>query len=184
MGGSSAGGHQHYPNLGTSTMPASRPQSNSFSGSFGGNTSSTANNRSSGGNRGSTSASTSNGGGSNQDAAVRTCVEMGFSASRARQVLEAVGWDVMKAVAVLADDGPGGGGGSSSSGGGSTSGSRSRSPSSVAPPGKKELRFKIPANVKPGMTVTIADGSSGKRHSVRVPANAKPGTELRIFVDK
>lgn len=109
---------------------------------------------------------------------------MGFSASRARQVLEAVGWDVMKAVAVLADDGPGGGGSSSSSsGGGSSSGSRSRS-SSVAPPGKKELRFKIPANVRPGMTVTIADGKSGKRHSVKVPANAKPGTELRIFVDK
>ena len=69
--------------------------------------------------------------------------------------------------------------GSSSLGGG-----RSRSASSPAPPGKKELRFKIPSNVKPGMTVTIADGSSGKRHSVRVPANAKPGTELRIFVDK
>ena len=57
-------------------------------------------------------------------------------------------------------------------------------PTSNVPPGKKELRFKIPNNVKPGMTVTIADGQSGKRHSVRVPQNAKPGTELRIFVDK
>jgi hypothetical protein len=107
---------------------------------------------------------------------------MGFDASRARQVLEAVGWDVMKAVAVLTDDGAGGS--SSTTSNGSSSGGRSRSSSSPAPPGKKELRFKIPSNVKPGMTVTIADGQSGKRHSVRVPQNARPGTELRIFVDK
>merc|ERR1712166_669619 len=182
-------GHQHYPNLGpssssSSSMATSRPASNSFSGRSNGSTASFS---SPPRRNPSSNSSGSSGGGSKKDTAARTCVEMGFDASRSRQVLEAVGWDVMKAVAVLTDDDTSGGSSGGSSGGGGSSslgGGRSRSASSPAPPGKKELRFKIPSNVKPGMTVTIADGSSGKRHSVRVPANAKPGTELRIFVDK
>jgi len=178
-------GHQHYPNLGTTSTHSSRPQSNSFSGSFGGNSGSIGigsindNSSSNSGNRGRGSSFTGNNGNSKQDTAVRTCVEMGFSASRSRQVLEAVGWDVMKAVAVLTDDGPISSGGSSGIGGNS-----SATPSTPTPPGKKELKFKIPASAKPGKLVTVADKQSGKRYSVRVPENTRPGTELRIFVDK
>jgi hypothetical protein len=116
---------------------------------------------------------------SSQREAITTCAAMGFSRTRAIQVLTSTNWNVENAVAVLLGDDTIGGGSSNSN-----SSNRSASNSVSAPPGKRKLRFKVPANVKSGQTVTIQDGVSKKKFNVKIPATAKPGSTLQIFVDE
>lgn len=106
---------------------------------------------------------------STEDTKIRQLVEMGFDAHQARLTLDAVGWDVTKAVAVLSNDPapqPG----------------ANRPPVAGGNAGKRPLRFKIPPGVSPGQTVTIQDSATGKKHAVRIPNGASPGSELQIFV--
>ena len=113
---------------------------------------------------------------SSQREAITTCAAMGFSRTRAIQVLTSTNWNVEHAVAVLLGDDTIGGGSSNSN-----SSNRSASNSVSAPPGKRKLRFKVPANVKSGQTVTIQDGVSKKKFNVKIPATAKPGSTFQIF---
>ncbi len=95
---------------------------------------------------------------SNEDIKIRQLVEMGFNAHQARLTLEAVGWDIGKAVAVLSNDpAPQSGANQLDVAGGSS--------------GKRPLRFKIPPGVSPGQTVTIQDSATGKKHAVRSKFN-------------
>merc|ERR1712054_56365 len=109
-----------------------------------------------------------------QREAIQSCAAMGFSRDKAIQVLTSTNWNVEHAVAMLLGD--------DSFSGGSSGGNRSSS--TPAPPGKRKLRFKVPANVKSGQTVTIQDGVSKKKFNVKIPATAKPGSTLQIFVDE
>merc|ERR1711871_1391879 len=104
-----------------------------------------------------------------EDAKVQQLVEMGFNAHQARLTLEAVGWDVQKAVAVLSSDTE-------------PRAPTQRSSTTAGGHGKRPLRFKIPPGVSPGQTVTIQDSATGKKHAVRIPNGASPGSELQIYV--
>merc|ERR1719498_1913789 len=115
---------------------------------------------------------------SSQREAISSCAAMGFSRTRAIQVLTSTNWNVENAVAVLLGDDDFSGSNTTSNSG------RSRSSSSSAPPGKRKLRFKVPANVKSGQTVTIQDAVSKKKFNVKIPPSAKPGSTLQIFVDE
>ena len=115
---------------------------------------------------------------STQQKALSTCVSMGFSESHATQVLQSVGWNVEMAVAMLLGD-PSPGPAAASTPPGRTN----RTQSIDTPAGKRKLRFKVPANVKPGTTVTIKDAVSKKNFNVKIPPSAAPGSVLQIFVD-
>ena len=91
---------------------------------------------------------------STEDTKIRQLVEMGFNAHQARLTLEAVGWDVTKAVAVLSND-P------------APRPTANQPPAAGVSAGKRPLRFKIPPGVSPGQTVTIQDSATGKKHAVR-----------------
>ena len=104
------------------------------------------------------------------------CVGMGFDETKSRNALEATGFDVQAAIALLLNEG--GMSGAPSSG---SSASLPQPVTQSSGSGKKKLRFKIPPNVSPGQTVTISD-PSGKKYAVKVPAHAKPGSTLQIYV--
>ena len=111
-----------------------------------------------------------------QKDAIMQCVGMGFDETMSRNALEATGWDVQSAIALLLNEG--GMSGAPSSG---SSASLPQPVTQSSGSGKKKLRFKIPPNVSPGQTVTISD-PSGKKYAVKVPAHAKPGSTLQIYV--
>merc|ERR1711871_266647 len=111
-----------------------------------------------------------------QREAISTCSAMGFSRSRAIQVLTSTNWNVENAVAVLLGD--------DDLNTNNRGNSSNRSNSVSAPPGKRKLRFKVPNNVKSGQTVTIQDAVSKKKFNVKIPPSAKPGSTLQIFVDE
>ena len=105
---------------------------------------------------------------------------MGFDPTMARNALDAVGWNVESAIALLLSDGDISG--SANNIIGNTVSNPPQVLASSGERGKKKLRFKVPDNVKPGQTVTIAEKPGGRKYAVKVPPHAKPGSTLQIFV--